>query len=110
VSEDVHWNSKGRADKKPSLFHFWKGAKKEAEEELGSVPRKIRFSDTVTYEDGSFTYVTFLVRISSSIKDSWQFELNWENDKAEWFSTDALPQPLHFGLKYVIDNMPEIFD
>lgn len=110
VSEDVHWSPKEQADKKPSLFNFWKGAKKEAEEELGSVPRRIKFFDTVTYEDGSFTYVTFLVRIPSSTKNSWQFELNWENDEAEWFPTNELPEPLHFGLKYVIKSMPGIFD
>lgn len=108
VTEDVHWSPKEQADKKPSLFQFWKGAKKETEEELGSVPRRIKFFDTVTYEDGSFTYVTFLVRVSSHIKDNWQFQLNWENDDVQWFPTDDLPEPLHFGVKHVIKNMPEI--
>ena len=110
VADDGPYSPEEPSRAKPPLFQSWEGAKRESQEELGSIPPGLRFSGTVIYEDGNFTYVTFLVRIHPKNKNRWKFQLNWENDEAAWFPTNSLPAPLHFGFAYVVNNMPEIFD
>ena len=62
------------------------------------------------YRDGGFTYITHVVRISSKDASSWEFTLDWENDDAAWFPFDAPPEPLHFGLKYVLEHARDLIN
>ena len=86
----------------------WQGALKEAWEELGSVPECEPF-DSVVYEEGGFTYTTFLVKITSEQKSAWAIDLNWENIQWAWFTISELPGNLHFGVRYVLEQRPQLF-
>jgi len=77
---------------------------RESHEELGGIP-PFRPLGKVTYRDGSFVYVTYLVGISTAQKDKWKFQLNWENTKAQWFRISDLPPNLHFGVRYVLAHI-----
>lgn len=84
------------------------GAKREVREELGKCPRHTVF-DRVTFVDDSesFVYTTFLAIMPEDKTD--HIKLNWENADAQWFSVRNLPENLHFGLEYVIDERPKLF-
>lgn len=86
-----------------------RGAKREAQEELGSLPKLDDLLDVVKYLDGNFTYTTYVYSISLKEKREWspKIQLNWENSAAKWFPLDALPGNLHFGVKYLKDNFKE---
>lgn len=42
------------------------------------------------------------------IEEEFVPTLNWETERADWFELDAFPEPLHFGLKYVLEQVPEL--
>lgn len=106
--ENFHDSSR-RDDAKSELPEelFRKGGEREAVEELGGLPNGLRPHKVITYKDGSFTYKTFVDEVSLAEKQRWtpSIELNWENDAAEWFALDDLPEPLHFGTTYVLQKM-----
>jgi len=97
------------------LEDFWQGALKETEEELfdGDAEFDIEPFDHVVYKEGNFSYTTFLVEITSELRDSWNPVCNWECDDIKWFPTYSLPYSLnnglHFGLKYVVKERPHLF-
>lgn len=77
----------------------WESAEKEATEELGSLP-SMRHTDKTVYQDGNFTYTTFIVEVPTEIKPA----MNGEHTDYVWAEPDALPKPLHFGVEYVLKN------
>ena len=88
------------------------GALREAEEELGSLPHFEKLLDTVVYQDGGFSYHTFIYNISLEEKENWtsQISLNWENDDFKWFDLRNLPNGLHFGVVYLEKFLPKIIN
>jgi len=78
-------------------------AEREAEEELGLLPRPERELGQVLYEEDGFKYVTFVVAVSEKEKRRIVDDaaLNWENSDLQWFPADKLPGNLHFGVDYV---------
>lgn len=79
-------------------------AAREVFEELGSLPA-YKVVDEVVYNDGDFTYTTFVAEV---LDDEWPVELrlNWENDAAGWFNLEeALNLSLHFGVQHVLDRI-----
>jgi N-glycosidase YbiA len=97
-----------------SLDVFFQNAIKETIEELCGgeeyyLPDPIDFFDKVIFEEGNFKYVTFLARITEEQRDAWDMELNWENDSYEWFPVTDLPEPLHFGVKFIVREKPDYF-
>ena len=80
-------------------------AMRESGEELGALPDDFEVVDHVIYTDQKFQYHTFFVAVD--IK--WPVTLNWENDDYGWFGRKKLPEPLHFGVDYLIDQRPEFF-
>lgn len=89
---------------------YWRGALREVEEELGSIPEGPQPFDKVVFKNHGFTYVTFCVRIPEASKSKWKIELNWENEDAAWFPVNHLPKNLHPGVEFVISQKPELFD
>lgn len=95
---------------------FYNQAVKETKEELGSLPPvkslQNHVFDVVEYKDGTFNFISFLIKIPQKVKNSWKlskFDLNWENDDVRWFPINDLPQNLHFGVEYIMDQVPEYF-
>jgi len=84
------------------------GAVRESEEELGALPEFQRISDVI-YNDRGFTYTTIVCSVDPEDVDGWEVELNWENDDARWFPVVELPEPLHFGMEYLVQKRPDLF-
>jgi len=94
---------------------FLEAAFREADEELFSRGgtsldnSKMTLIGETEFRDGGFVYKTFVYDIPLEEKKriSSSFQLNWENDKAKWYSLSDLPQNLHFGVKFTKDNLEE---
>lgn len=54
-------------------------------------------------EVSGFRYQNYL----GVIDDEFDPDLNWESQDARWFSEGEWPEPLHFGLRYLLANCPE---
>lgn len=92
---------------------LWKSVLREVREELGFVPKisKSQKNNTkvIPYRVDNFVYVTFVVdlddnqanKIKSSLKN------NWESESHEWFSKDDIPENIHHGVRYVLENIYE---
>lgn len=93
----------------PSVDQFWAGALREVSEELGSLPDKFTVFDRVEFADRQFKFVNHLATITEEIKSVWNIETNWESRGYSWFKLNELPEPLHFGVKYVISQRPDLF-
>lgn len=89
----------------------WTGAIKEVKEELGSIPINISYFDYIVFKDQNFEFTTFLVEISDSQKEKWQFAIDaFEVQEVRWFSLKNLPNPLHFGILFAINQKPYYFE
>jgi 8-oxo-dGTP pyrophosphatase MutT (NUDIX family) len=94
---------------------FLEAAFREADEELFSSgglyldKSKMTLIGETEFRDGGFTYKTFVYDIPLEEKKriTGSFSLNWENDKAKWYSLSDLPKNLHFGVKFTKDNLEE---
>lgn len=51
-------------------------------------------------ENSDFRYHNFIVIVD----DEYTPTLNWENSEAKWFNCNSFPNPLHFGLKILLDS------
>ena len=69
--------------------------------------------------DSNFRYYNFLVLVPNQFKirafntefdGDWEDDegSNWETEDAKWVFLDELPDPLHFGLKNVLDDPKSI--
>lgn len=98
-----------------SAEDFSEAAFREADEELfskggASLDRsKMTLIGETEFKDGGFTYKTFVYDIPLEEKKriTGNLSLNWENDKAKWYSLSDLPSNLHFGVKFTKDNLEE---
>ncbi len=54
-------------------------------------------------EEHGFRYHNFI----GVIDDEFEPVLNWESDDARWFDEGEWPDPLHFGLRYLLDQCPQ---
>jgi len=74
-------------------------ARRELTEEAG-YRGPIEMVPLVVFESGTFRYHNFL----AVVEDEFEPTLNWETERAQWFALDDFPQPLHFGLQYLLEN------
>lgn len=82
----------------------WQSAKDETKEETGGLPPGTKsYVHVVTFRDKAFRFDTFVVMVPEAAKN-WRPRLNWESDDHGWFTEDALPHPLHFGIKYLLSK------
>ena len=90
---------------------LWDGAKEEVVQECSSLPYALKESDIVTtfdFRDGSFLYRNFVIDLTLQQKRNWKIDIvnaedDWENDDWGWFHPHALPRPLHFGVRDLLD-------
>jgi len=77
-------------------------ATREAKEEIGYEAQNL--IQVYVYEHGDFRFYNFVCYV----EDEFQPELNWENEKYEWFSINDIPNDLHYGVKDLFSKiMPE---
>ena len=113
--EGWHNNEDSESEEGIPDDEFSETAFREAEEELFSNSSisldysKLKFIGQTDFKDGSFTYRTLVYDITLSEKKriSANLSLNWENDKAKWYSLSSLPSNLHFGVKFTKDKIEE---
>jgi guanylate kinase/8-oxo-dGTP pyrophosphatase MutT (NUDIX family) len=74
-------------------------AKRELTEEAG-YGGDISMKPLVMYSSGSFRYHNFLAVVDEEFEPT----LDWETEKAGWFELKDFPEPLHFGLIYLLAN------
>ena len=74
-----------------------RAAMRELEEEIGYRGEVILRTIDIFRKD-NFSYQNFL----GTVPEEFRPKLDWENDKAGWFSFENFPQPLHFGLKRIL--------
>lgn len=75
-------------------------ARREVYEEAG-YKGDMQLYPLCVYEKGDiFKYYSYLAVVNNEFRP----QLNWETDRADWFDLIDLPSPLHFGLKYILNN------
>jgi 8-oxo-dGTP pyrophosphatase MutT (NUDIX family) len=81
----------------------WMAACREFREEVGGLP-SMRFSTrfVARTRDGS-TYTTFVCTVADRDARCFKPVLNWENDRAGWFT--SLPRPMHRDAAAVIQQL-----
>lgn len=99
-----------KGTERPTDDTFWEGAYRETEEECGEMPQgfsNLNIEETIDFQSGSFIYRNFICNVTLAQKIAWtpRIVLNWENDDFEWFSPDALPSNLHFGVVFALKEL-----
>lgn len=103
VSEPNTWATVGGGVEKDE--EFLEAAKREVQEELGSMPN---ITKIYGYKDAplpNFVYRTFVAEVSLEEKNSWQPEMNPENTDYGWFMPDDLPEPLLSNFEKVLKKL-----
>ena len=77
-----------------------KHAEREFREESQYSGSIIKMVPLVVFRKNSFRYFNFLAIIPNEFTPV----LNWESSKAKWVDFDVWPSPLHFGLKFLLDD------
>ena len=76
-------------------------AKREAFEELGREPDYVVIRDPLyVFTDRDFRYTTYLALVPKEFKP----ELNWEADDYRWVKPGDWPEPLHFGVRRIVED------
>lgn len=97
VEQPLTWGTWGGAiDSKENPSD---AAKRELQEEAG-YHGSIEMVPLSVFQKGTFKYFNFLAIVSDEFKPS----LNWETQSYTWTDIDNLPEPLHFGLEWVLDR------
>jgi 8-oxo-dGTP pyrophosphatase MutT (NUDIX family) len=75
---------------------------RELDEEVG-IPEKINIELFDIFESGKFKFYNFY----GQVQDEFKPQLNWENSDARWFAVGDFPKNLHFGLKRLVQKLPQ---
>lgn len=76
-------------------------ALREVVEETGLSKNNIHKNKKLAvYKDSSFSYHNYVIEVLKEFKPV----LDWENEQAQWFSLDDIPQPLHFGVSFLLSS------
>jgi 8-oxo-dGTP pyrophosphatase MutT (NUDIX family) len=83
---------------------FPEAAIREATEELGGLPPG-RVIDHVSYGDGGGNhFLTLVYDVTPATRLTWNPRLDWEHNACGWFPFSTLPEPLHPGAHYTLQN------
>lgn len=53
------------------------------------------------FQSGNFKFYNFL----GKVEEEFEPILDWENERAEWFTLNEFPRNLHFGTKRLLDKL-----
>lgn len=95
---DVPGGQPENEDKSPLMT-----AIREVYEEIGVIPKYRTFLQTYTIKNDQHHYIVYLMPMSSEEKTNFnkQINLGEENDKADWFNYDSIPNDTHFDLSWI---------
>ena len=97
VSQPNTWGTWGGAIDSDEIPE--KAAIREVQEEAG-YNGPVDMITLKVFQKDQFKYHNFLAIVDTEFKP----RLNWETDEFIWTDINDLPQPLHFGLKWILDN------
>lgn len=94
----------------PNTWGVWGGAidknetpesavRREVSEEAG-YKGNVEFVKLAVFEKDTFKYHNFLAIVDTEFTPN----LNWETETYKWVEFGNWPSPMHFGLKYLLDN------
>lgn len=99
----------------PGTWGVWGGAIDEGDEAEDCVraevaqetryrgPMDVHFVVDYVDEGTGFRYSNFV----AVVEDEFVPVLNWEGKDFGWFETGEWPEPMHFGLSFLLDNDPD---
>jgi len=88
------WGGAIDSDEDPQI-----SAKRELTEEAG-YSGEVEMMPLSIFQKDSFRYYNFL----AIVDEEFTPQLNWETKEFTWTELDNLPQPLHFGLKWLMSQ------
>ena len=101
---------RGPTVEQPGTWGVWGGAIDDGEEALPAFTRELREESGFTgrvisvpallFKKGSFSYQNFL----GVVEEEFKPVLSWETKAFGWFPYGEWPEPLHFGLKALLDD------
>lgn len=105
---------RSRAVLEPGTWGTWGGAidsnespanaaRREVQEEAG-YHGHFELEPLYVFKSGTFRYYNYLAIVDNEFEP----RLDWETEKAEWFTLDQLPRPLHFGIAGVLKDPASI--
>lgn len=99
VEEPHTWGTFGGAI--PSETGITELVHREIQEETGAENVEELVPLLLFVDEGvGFRFHNFL----AIVPDEFVPRLNWEHDRAEWFDVGDWPEPMHFGLKALLDD------
>lgn len=93
----------------PEDYEARLSAEKEVEEEIGHLPKAGTEIGKTVFRDEGFMYTTYIIGLTKEQKEriSQNIVLNWESDSYGWFSLDRLPEDVHHGVAYAVNQWRE---
>jgi len=104
VEQPNTWGTFGGAIDPDGETNPAKHAERELREESEYSGPVNKMVPLVVFQKDSFRYYNFL----AVVPDEFQPVLNWESSKAKWVDFGNWPSPLHFGLKFLLDDNDSI--
>jgi 8-oxo-dGTP pyrophosphatase MutT (NUDIX family) len=94
----------------PNTWGVWGGAIDSDEDPMEAAKRELQeeaeYHGPITmiplsvFQKGSFKYYNFL----AIVDDEFEPTLNWETQDYVWTDLDDMPEPLHFGLEWLLSK------
>jgi len=105
---------RSQAVEQPSTWGTWGGAIDQGEDPASSAMREvheesghsgqIKMIPLNVFEDGDFKYFNFIALVPSE----YEPRLNWETSRADWVTLDNLPNPMHFGMEFIMSDQQAV--
>jgi len=110
-------NHRSKYVEQPGTWGVWGGAidgrespiqaaKREAQEEAGFTPDDNSIVPIYVFHDvkSGFKYYNFLILVDTEFTPNIPSESRWETQGWEWVEYGKWPQPLHFGVKAILND------
>ena len=80
------------------------GARREVLEEVGYAGSLANVRTIYVFESDGFRYHNLMAVVPNEFRP----RLNWESSDAGWFDLEALPSPLHFGVRLMFAEVMDV--
>jgi len=106
ISGEGHFESEDFESVEMDESQIFDYALEEVVEELGHLPPHTKILGKTEFKDSGFIYTTFVVEVPKEEKENIvsNSELDWENTDVGWHWIGGLPDNLHFGVEYVLEQ------
>lgn len=107
VQEPGTWGIAGGAVRQGET-NLEQAARQEVREEQGTIPPG-RIVGKTMFQEGRFTYTTFIVRVAADLDQRYEPKLNWESSDWGWFAERELSGlDLHPGVVFTLQEADDL--